>query len=125
MTKLDEDRSFLEEALREFGRGVKENNMTLVRDASEKAWGAVVQATKGLFERRGLPMPTTHRERREYLEKLEEVDPRVREKGLTDRFMARDHVLHERCFYEGYCNIDELRREFEKVERYIDDIEEP
>ena len=37
MTKLDEARSFLEEALREFGRGVKENNMTLVRDASEKA----------------------------------------------------------------------------------------
>jgi len=68
-------------------------------------------------------MPTTHRERREYLENLEEVDPIMREKGLTDRFMARDHVLHERCFYEGYCSIDELRREFEKVKRYNDDIE--
>jgi len=123
MTKLDEAKSFLEEALREFERGVKDNNMTLVRDAGEKAWGAVVQATNDLFERRGLPIPITHRERREYLEKLEEVDPTVREKGLTDRFMARDHVLHERCFYEGYCNVDELRREFEKVKRYISDIE--
>jgi hypothetical protein len=57
------------------------------------------------------------------LETLEDSDPMVREKGLTDRLMARYHVLHERCFYEGYCNIDELRREFEKVKRYIEDIE--
>jgi len=73
MTKLDEAKSFLEEALREFERGVKDNNMTLVRDAGEKAWGAVVQATNDLFERRELPIPITHRERREYLEKLDNV----------------------------------------------------
>jgi exonuclease VII small subunit len=36
-TRLDEAKSFLEEAFREFERGVKENSMTLVRDASEKA----------------------------------------------------------------------------------------
>jgi len=39
MTKLDEAKNFLEEALREFEKGVKENNTTLVRDAGEKALG--------------------------------------------------------------------------------------
>ncbi len=64
MSILEEARKFLEEALKEFERGRRRKDTTLIRDASEKAWGAVVQATNNLFERKGLPVPRTHRERR-------------------------------------------------------------
>ena len=84
-----------------------------MRDASENAWISVVLATNELFAKRNVR-----------LRELEKQDELIREKGLVDRFSARDHHLHEQCFYEGYCEPDLLEENIEKVKRYIEDIEE-
>ncbi len=38
--------------------------------------------------------------------------------------MARYKVLHGETFYEGIIDIDQLKSEFKKVKKYIEDIEE-
>ena len=89
-------------------RGLKENNHIKMCDASEKAWISVVLATNELFAKRNVPIPKSHRERRERLRELEKQDELIREEGLVDRFSARNHHLQEQCFYEGYCEPDLL-----------------
>ncbi|KPV63211.1 MAG: hypothetical protein AOA65_1410 [Candidatus Bathyarchaeota archaeon BA1] len=42
--------------------------------------------------------------------------------GLRERYGAREHHLHERCFYDGEYLIDEVREEIQKAEEYIKDI---
>ena len=121
---IEEAKEMYEEAKKEFEEGCKENNRIKMHDASEKAWISVVLATNEQFAKRNVPIPKSHRERRNRLRELEKRDELIREKGLVDRFSARDHHLHEQCFYEGYCEPDLLEENIEKVKRYIEDIEE-
>lgn len=89
----------------------------------EKGWGAVVQSTNALFERKGFEkLPKSHRDRRLLLE-LEKRDKDVEELHIVDRVMARDHVLHMRGFYNGDIDADEVRENFAKVREYIEEIE--
>ena len=88
---------YIEEAKKRVWRGLKENNHIKMRDASENAWISVVLATNELFAKRNVR-----------LRELEKQDELVREKGLVDRFSARNHHLQEQCFYEGYCEPDLL-----------------
>ncbi len=104
------------------GEGKRDSDPLKVRDAAEKAWNAVVQATNALLAKRNFPLPQSHIERRRTLGELERQDPEVRELGLRDRFMARAQSLHEECFYEGYCPVEILERDLEKVKEYIEDI---
>jgi hypothetical protein len=120
---IENAKRFYEEARKEFERGKRENDMIRIRDASEKAWNAMVQATNGLFENKGSPIPATHRERRRGLDELTMADGTLKVLGLRDRFAARSESLHEKCFYEGYCPIALLEEDFEKVKGYIEDIE--
>ena len=68
---LDQAKSFHQEAMKEFERGKRISDATVIRDAAEKAWGAIVQATNELFEKRGISPPRSHHERRRRLEELE------------------------------------------------------
>ena len=122
---LAEAKAFLDEAMAEFQRGEESNNIVIMRDACEKAWGGVIQALNALFIGKGVsPAPRSHRDRRLKLAELEKIDKDVREKALLDRFMARDHLLHERAFYDGDIVPFEVKTEFQKVRTFIDDIEE-
>lgn len=121
---IREAREFLQEARAEFKRGEEENNIILMREACEKAWGATVQAINALFVKMNLsPLPKTHRERRLKLQKLEKAEPLIKEKAFLDCFMARDHLLHERAFYDGDIVPYQIEAEFEKVDSFIRDIE--
>lgn len=121
---LEEAKSLLQEAIRELERGKKEGNTFALRDAAEKAWGAMVQATNALIESKGFPLAKTHRERRILLTTLEQLDPYIKMLGLRDRFSAWEKTLHEDCFYEGICYIEAVEEEIkEKVKSYIEDIE--
>ena len=125
MERIREAWEFLAEARKEFEEGRREGNRILMRDAAEKAWNAVIQALNFLFAKEGIsPLPRSHRERRIKLRELESARPQIREKGFFDRFMARDHILHERAFYDGDVIEEEIEEEFEKVEALIRDIEE-
>jgi len=122
---IEEAKGFLEEAREEFEKGKEQDNIFLIRDACEKGWNAIVQALNALFVKKGIsPLPRSHRERRIKIRELEMADERVRDKGFFDRFMARDHILHERGFCDGDVIIEEIESEFEKVESFIKDVEE-
>lgn len=120
---LEEAKEFYQEALKEFEEGLKEGDKTLIRDACEKAWGAVVQATNELFVRKGIEkLPKSHRERRLLLYQLEKMDDQVKGAEIVDRFMARDHVLHMRGFYNGDIDPEEVKENLTKVKQFIKDI---
>ncbi len=123
---VSEAKKFLEAALAEFEREEKEKSDVTIRDAAEEAWNAVLQATNALLIGRGFPEERikSHRDRRLALNSLELKDPRIRAMGFRDRFGAREHYLHEMCFYEGEYLIEGIRDDILKVKRYIDDVEE-
>jgi uncharacterized protein (UPF0332 family) len=121
---IEEAREFLEEAKREFREGVEADKIMLVRDACEKAWNATVISLNALFTKKGVsPLPKSHRERRIKVRELEMVDEQVRNNSVFDRFMARDHILHERGFYDGDVINEEIEEELTKVEKFINDID--
>jgi len=71
--------------------------MRHVRDAAEKAWLAVLQATDAAMGRHGLvpePGPRAHQTRHEFLEKRGREDLSARLHEMADR-------LHARYFYYG------------------------
>ena len=122
---LSEARKFSDSALAEFEKGEKEKSDVTMRDAAEKAWNAVLQATNALLIARGFPEKKikTHRDRRLALDTLETKDPGVRDKGLRERFGAREHHLHERCFYDGEYLPESVRGDILKAKEYVEDIE--
>jgi hypothetical protein len=74
---LTDAKMFYQEATKEFERGKADGNEFIVRDAAEKAWNAMVQATNHLRQRSDMPIPDTHREMRRLLAELENQGPRV------------------------------------------------
>jgi HEPN domain-containing protein len=124
MNKYIEDaKRFYEKALEELEAGKKDEDGIKIRDAAEKAWNAVLQATDGLIVKRGIEKPTSHHERRRILAELTETDAKIKELGIRERYMAREQSLHEDCFYDGICPLPLLEEDFQKVQRYIEDIE--
>ncbi|KPV63626.1 MAG: Archaeal PaREP1/PaREP8 family protein [Candidatus Bathyarchaeota archaeon BA2] len=121
---LDEARKFLDAAIMEFEKGVKEGKDETIRDAAEKAWNSTIQATTALLLAKGFDEEDvkTYRQKRLTLEELSIKDEEVRRLGLGDRFMAREYRLHVRCFYDGEYTIDALREELKKAKQYIDDV---
>ncbi len=121
---IEEAKEFYEEAVEEFGKGYKENVKSRMRDACEKGWGAVVQATNALFVKMGIRgLPKSHRDRRNLLRELSKRHKNLKDLYLVDRFMARDDALHMRAFYDGDIDPEEIMENFDKVKSYIEDIE--
>ena len=121
---LETARTLYQEAVEAFERGRKNEDPRAIREAAEKAWGAIVQATNSIIERRRLPVPRTPAERRARLADLERLDPRFKEMAFRDRFGAREHYLHEDCYFDGICPVDLLEEDiFEKVRAYIEDAD--
>jgi hypothetical protein len=120
---IDDVRNFLRKSVEEFEEGLKTNDQYKICDAAEKMWNAVINAINALILHKLDIVPTSHWERRKLLEKLEDEDPRIEELRIRDRYGARERYLHEMTFYDGIIDIDMLKREISKVEKYIADIE--
>ncbi len=120
---IEEAKLFLEEAREEYVKARQAGDVLAIRDAAEKAWNAIVQATNALVLHYTGKLPTSHFERRKLLRELERRVPEVEQLGLLDRYMARYRVLHGETFYEGIIDFEQLDVEFEKVRKYIQDIE--
>jgi len=122
---ISEARKFAESAAAEFERWEKEKGDVFIRDAAEKAWNAVLQATNALLLGRGFPEEKirSHRDRRLALDSLELKDPQVRDGGFRDRFGAREYHLHERCFYDGEYIPEKVREDILKAREYVEDVE--
>jgi len=119
--KLDEAWGFLRAAMEEFAKAG--GDPVRVRDAAEKGWNAVVQATEALIYALAGVRPMSHYERRVALMDLERRRDDVRDLGLRDRYMSRYKILHGEAFYEGIIDPEEIILEFERVKEYIEAIE--
>jgi len=119
---MDDSMRFVEEALKEFKVGVENNDAIRIRDAAEKAWNAVVQATNALILYYLGKTPSSHWERRHLLRELERVKPEVESLGLRDRYSARERNLHELVFYEGVIDVNDVEFELEKAKTYVEDV---
>ncbi|WP_143701200.1 hypothetical protein [Vulcanisaeta thermophila] len=96
-----------------------------IRDAAEKLWNAVINATNALILHYLGIVPASHWERRKLLVRPEDMNPRISELGFRDRYGARERYLHEVTFYDGTIDPDMLRREVTSVKRFIEDVEKP
>lgn len=120
---IEKAKLFLEKAREGYIKARQTGDVLAIRDAAEKAWNAIVQATNALVLHYTGKFPTSHFERRKLLRELERRVPEVEQLGLLDRYMARYRVLHGETFYEGIIDFEQLDVEFEKVRKYIQDIE--
>ena len=111
---------FINLAFKEFEEASKEKNNYRLRDAAEKAWNAVIQATNALAVKRVGQLPKTHYERRIILKNLEKEDLKLREIGIYDRYAARSRLLHGEIFYEGLLDLELLKLEIEKAKEYVE-----
>lgn len=113
---LDIARAFLQAARTELEEGLSENNYVKVREAAEKAWNAVVQATDHAMNAHGrLPGPGSfaHRSRRAFLEGVGRTD-------LASEYTYFAERLHGDIFYAGEpIPPDRGRRLLDEVEDYI------
>jgi len=117
-------KDFYKRAREEFERAISKNDVIGIRDSAEKAWNAVVQATNALILALTNKLPASHFERRRILRGLEKKYADIEKLGILDRYMARFKVLHGETFYEGIIDVEQLKVDFEKVEKYIKDIED-
>jgi uncharacterized protein (UPF0332 family) len=120
---LEDARKFVEEAIKEFKGGVKENNMVRIRDSAEKAWNATIQAANVLILKYVNKVPSSHWERRRLLRQVEEKFSEIEKLGLRDRYSARERNLHELVFYEGIIEVEDIDVELKKAEKFVEDIE--
>jgi len=113
---------FFEKGSRELDEGLRVCDHLKVRDAAEKLWNATVNAANALILHELDVVPASHWERRKLLERLEDTLPEVERLGLRDRYGARERYLHEMTFYGGIVDPETLRREVEKVRKYLADV---
>jgi len=129
MNKTDKVNIFLQNALdffmrssKELDEGLRLNDQLKIRDAAEKLWNAIINATNALILKELDVVPASHWERRKLLEKLEDLLPEVEKLDLRDRYGARERYLHEMTFYDGIIDPEMLRREVNRVKKYLDDV---
>ena len=95
----------------------------LLRDASEKTWGAVTLATNDLLESFGRRAPSGTGARRSELHAIESHNRRFRRLRMLDRFMSMENLLHKDCFYDGNCPLPLVPDFIAEARDYIDDVE--
>jgi stalled ribosome rescue protein Dom34 len=120
---IEDSWSFFRRGAEEIKEGLKDKDALRIRDGAEKLWNAVVSAANALVLSYTDIVPASHWERRKLLDKVEEEDPEVEKLGLRDRYGARERYLHEMTFYDGIIDPDMLRREMEKVKKFIEDVQ--
>ncbi len=107
---------FLALARQEAEEGYRRKDERRVRDAAEKAWNAVVQATDHAMRSRGRipePGPDAHVARHEFLEAIGRRDLSKELSYFADR-------LHGECFYKGACPTrDGMRVALDEAEDFI------
>jgi len=114
----------IEEAKSEINQGKAFDKPLLIRDGCEKAWLATKEIIDKLIKDRLGEVPKNNHSRRVALGKIEEKDQKLKDKGILDRFMAREKSLHESCFYDGQIeNLDFIDSEIKKVEKLKEDLE--
>ncbi len=95
----------------------------VLRDAAEKAWGAITQGANELLESQGRVVPSGTNARRDGIRSLERRNRQIRTLGLYRQLSTAELILHRDCFYDGQCP-EELISEVvtDDVREYLGDI---
>ncbi len=102
-------RDLLEQAWEELERGDW-------RQAAEKLWGAAALAVKAYAYWREGRRLTSHGELWEWKRRLEgELG-----EWVSDAW-AQANTMHI-CFYEGWCNSEDVRKAYERVKKLVEDV---
>ena len=116
---------YIEDAWALYGHAVGEleewrrtGDSVLLRDAAEKAWGAVTLAANELLESQGRVVPEGTNARHDSLRVVEKQNRQLRSLRLRARFSDAKLILHQDCFYDGQCPTDLV------VEMVTDDVRE-
>ncbi len=120
---LDDARALYAHALRELADWRHSQDEVLLRDAAEKTWGAVTQATNELLQVYDRTVPSGTGARRSSLNAIERQNRRIRRLRMLARFTTVEGVLHKDCFYDGYCPLPLITDVIEDAQEYIDDVE--
>ena len=121
---------YLEDAWALYGHAVGElqdwrgtGDALLLRDAAEKAWGAVTLGANELLASQERVVPERTNARRDAIRAVERGGRTVRSLRLQARFLAAKNILHQDCFYDGQCP-EELIEEYvtDDVREYLSDI---
>ncbi|MCI0437800.1 MAG: hypothetical protein L0177_01560 [Chloroflexi bacterium] len=120
---LEDARKLYQHALQELRQWQEERDETLLRDASEKAWGAVSQAANELLDAHGRKVPSGTHARRDELNALERQNRQLRGLRFRTRFAAVENILYKECFYDGVCPLPLVTDVIEEVGEYLDDVE--
>ncbi len=100
---IEDDWALYGHAVGELEEWRRTGDDVLLRDAAEKAWGAVTLAANELLESQGRVVPDGTNARRDGLRALERSDRRIRALRFQARFLAAKNILHQDCFYDGQC----------------------
>ena len=100
---------------------LEEENRNL-RDAAEKAWGAVARATDALIIKRlGTAEAPDPKKRGEWFWKVVKQNPDLN--GLLTFYEGSASVLHGGCFYSGICEPEEKIKHFIRLTKeYIEQV---
>ena len=116
---------YIEDAWALYGHAVGEleewrrtGDFVLLRDAAEKAWGAVTLAANELVESQGRVVLEGTNARRDSLRAVEKQNRQLRSLRLRARFSDAKLILHQDCFYDGQCPTELV------VEMVTDDVRE-
>ncbi|MEM1546793.1 MAG: PaREP1 family protein [Candidatus Methanomethylicia archaeon] len=107
----------------EYKKFEQKGDLLLLRDASEKAWLAVIIATDLLLMASGMGKPSSYKERKNMLRTLMAKEPKLAQLGIDDKFYARAYKLHILGFHEGILDAEDIKEELKKTEEYIKTIE--
>jgi len=112
-------KKFLELAKKEIEKSKKNGKLNIAVDGCEKAWLAVVLATKGLFAKNGVKnekLPQNFRGLSFFLKKYGN-------KEMIKTFNYLRNILHSEGFYNQFIDYDLISLAFEDLENYIKTIE--
>jgi len=114
---LGDTENFIERGVEDLEEDVKANDVVKICGTTEKSLecrGEHHQCSNTVLPRRCSGQPL---EEGELLEKLEEE-----ELGFWNRYGARERYLHMKTFYDGVIELDMLRRNVDKAEKYVGDV---
>jgi hypothetical protein len=122
---IEDAKTLYNQALQELARWEQTQDLTTLRDAAEKAWGAVTQAANEVIDTYGRVVPSGTGARRQELAGLERQDRQLRALGLQGKFNSAELVLHRDCFYDGNCPVPYVSdTAVQDVKEFLDAVEQ-
>ena len=116
---LKEAKRLSQKAIEEFERARKGKDETALRDACGKGWLSAIEAAYALLVKNGVgekELPKTDRGRGYMVSKYAEREIRLYYFSLRDR-------LHVEGYYDGSLSFDEVERQLDDLNLYIQKVE--